>query len=144
MTLRVEPVSGAYQSGESIAAWNGILFASLAAETAAPRFTRPQPKCASQPGPAGSGVPTPPVFPCVTSSAVCSRISRTSSGLSVKPAPRPALTTSPAAPEARPVLIEPVAPSIEIELLRPNCVGLAPRKNVPGGAFVPRPWLWRQ
>ena len=55
------------------------------------------------------------------------------------------LTTKPAPPDALPVLIEPVAPSIEIELLPPNCVVLAPRKNVLTGAFVPnagtRAWM---
>ena len=37
------PVSGAYQSGESIAASGGIL-PLWASDTAAPRFARPQPK----------------------------------------------------------------------------------------------------
>ncbi len=33
---------------------------------------------------------------------------------------------------------DPVGPSIEIELLPPYCVVLAPRKNVLTGAFEPR------
>jgi len=46
------------------------------------------------------------------------------------------------APPRRPPLLcvstEPVGPSIAIELLPPYCVVLAPRKNVPTGAFEPR------
>ena len=110
--------------------------------------TRPQPKCVSHPGCAGSGVPVPPVFPGVTSSAVCSRISRVSSARRLVPASRAALTTSAAAPEALPVLTDPVGPSIEIELLPPNWVVFAPRKKVPGGMFEPKagscPWMKSQ
>ncbi len=121
------PVTGAYQSGESIATSGGIL-PLCASATAAPRFTRPHPKCVvhwsiegfvgSAPG---SGTPSPSVFGVKTRSAVCSRISRVSSGRSVTAglASRAALTTSPAAPAALPVFSEPVEPSIEIELLPP-------------------------
>ena len=69
--------------------------------------------------------------PVSTRSAVCSRISRVSSGRSVDAVVESAaLTTSAAAPEALPVFSEPVGPSIEIELLPPYWVVLAPRKKV--------------
>src|SRR5581483_3654453 len=114
----LSPVSGAYQSGEWIAACGGIL-PSCAICTAAPRLTRPHAKCGDQPPFAGSGMPAPRPFNCVAASAVCSRISRVSSGDSVKPARAPALITMPAAPEALPVFSEPVEPSIAIEPLPP-------------------------
>ena len=136
------PVVGAYQSGESIAASGGIC-PERASDTAAPRFTRPQPKCEvhwSIEGRFGlaarSGEPTPatlpaiPVAPPVTRSAVCSRISRVSSGRSAigGVASSAEEITSAAAPAALPVFSEPVVPSIEIELLPPYWVVLAPRK----------------
>src|SRR6266576_3333518 len=133
---RLSPVTGAYQSGESMAASGGIL-PLWATATAAPRFTRPQPKCVvhwSIDGAAGfapgSGAPSPVVLLEVTRSAVCSRISRVSSGRRSTrgEASLAALTTSAAAPAALPVFSEPVVPSIEIELLPPYWVVLAPRK----------------
>ena len=153
------PVSGANQSGASIAASGGSL-PPAARATAAPRLTRPQPKwlvhCSSGVaqappllvgvagathvgGAPGSGTPVPAVLGWVTRSAVCSRISRVSSGLGVIPWSIAALTTSAAAPEALPVLAEPVVPSIEIELWPPYWVVLAPRKYVCGGAALPSP-----
>src|SRR3954451_15649215 len=85
---RLSPVTGVYQSGESIVASGGIL-PLCATATAAPRLTRPQPKWvvhwSSEGADAlapGSGVPVPTVFAEVTRSAVCSRISRVSSGRS--------------------------------------------------------------
>ena len=143
-----EPVSGANQPGEEIAASGGM--SPLAtAPTAAPRFTRPQPKCeahcssaGSEGSAPGSGVPAPAVLPFSTRSAVCSSSSRVSSGRSAIPWSRPALTTRAAAPEALLVFTEPVAPSIEIELFAPYCVVFAPRKNVCTGAFEPTHAGW--
>ena len=73
-------------------------------------------------------MPAPTVLAGVTSSAVCSSVSRTSSGVGSTPWSLAALTTSAAAPAALPVLVEPVEPSIVTELWPPNCVVLAPRK----------------
>src|SRR5207237_8283286 len=144
VTSTLEPVSGAYQPGEVIAASGGMSPATIA-PTAAPTFARPQPKCdvhCSSAGSvgfaAGSASPLPSVLPLSTRSAVCSSSSRVSSGRSAIPWSRPALTTRPAAPDALLVLTEPVGPSIEIELLPPYCVVLAPRKNVLTGRFEPR------
>src|SRR5207253_9781366 len=50
----LEPVNGAYQSGESIAASGGMLPATTA-PTAAPMSARPQPKCEAPCPPAGHG-----------------------------------------------------------------------------------------
>src|SRR5579884_210443 len=139
LTFSVLAVSGANQSGESIAAIGGILPLAATA-VAAPRSTRPQPKCevhwrsgvAQAPceltgvSPAGqvggairSGAPIVPPFGVVARSAVCSRISRVSSGVRAIPCSSAALITSAAAPEALPVFCEPVVPSIEIELWPP-------------------------
>src|SRR6266566_947184 len=144
----LEPVSGAYQSGASIAASGGMSPLSTA-PTAAPTLARPQPKwdvhCSSGGSvgsAAGSGTPVPVVFPFSTRSAVCSSSSRVSSGRSAIPRSSPALTTSAAAPAALLVLTEPVAPSIEIELLPPYWVVLAPRKNVCTGALEPKHTGW--
>src|SRR6476619_6453363 len=119
------------------------------APTAAPRSARPQPECevhcssdGSVGSAPGSAIPAPSVFPARTRSAVCSSSSRVSSGRSATPWSSPALTTSAAAPAALLVLTEPVGPSIEIELLPPYWVVLAPRKNVPTGAFDPRHAGW--
>ena len=84
-------------------------------------------------------MPVPSVLAGSTSSAVCSRSSRVSSALSVSPCSRAAAITSAAAPAALPVFVEPVAPSIEIDDLPPNCVVFAPRKYVFSGAIVPAP-----
>src|SRR5436190_10294395 len=133
---RLSAVIGAYQSGESIAASGGIL-PLWATAAAAPRLTRPQPKCVvhwsiegAEALAPGSATPRPAVLPEVTRSAVCSRISRVSSGRSWTDgfASRAALITSAAAPAALPVFSDPVVPSIEIELLPPYWVVLAPRK----------------
>src|SRR5438128_12109358 len=148
MISTLEPVSGAYQSGASIAASGGMSPLSTA-PTAAPTLARPQPKCGvhcssggSVGSAAGSGTPVPDVLPSSTRSAVCSSSSRISSGRSAMPWSRPALTTSPAAPAALLVLTEPVAPSIEIELLPPYWVVLAPRKKLCTGAFEPKHAGW--
>ncbi len=81
-------------------------------------------------------MPVPAVLPGRTSSAVCSRISRVSSGRSRTPASLAAEMTSAAAPEAWPVACEPVEPTIENDDLPPNCVVLPLRKNVRGCSEV--------
>jgi hypothetical protein len=81
--------------------------------------------------PAPATLPSLPVAPPVTRSAVCSRIARVSSGRSTIGVGwwlSAALITSAAAPAALPVFSEPVEPTIEIELLPPNWVVFAPRK----------------
>src|SRR3954454_18586906 len=68
VTGRPSAVIGAYQSGESIAASGGIL-PLCATAAAAPRLTRPQPKCVvhwsiegAEALAPGSPMPTPAVF----------------------------------------------------------------------------------
>ena len=56
------------------------------------------------------------------------RLTRSAALLDLPLPSRAELTTMPAAPDALPVLTEPVAPSSEIELLPPNWVVFAPRK----------------
>src|SRR5436305_9547747 len=68
----LDPVSGAYQSGELIAA-SGGMSRLITAPTAPPTSARPQPKCGvhcssggSVGSAAGSGVPVPAVLPLST------------------------------------------------------------------------------